>query len=458
MSEKSTWYKALIGITAVLTFFAVCMLIAWLYLWLSNRFPETTETNYVTSITDANGEKHSFIELNYYANENETGREIAELTFNFYSDENMTNVMSYTIQRFTEISPNGKKYFRWSYYQIAPEVNIAWSAVDKLKTGEEATPMYIDINGEPYCVKLNGTYKEYTLKIWKSFWYHITTGDWVGCVYDSKDVAYTPEQFFNSCVNHLTKSSEGYGAYNLPFVDLSGYFSVYKFDTESKQWIEHSNISEIRNFFSIDVTSYRYGLVFASQSKVNMIVGDSEFNISSFHTDAKDYYRHYVVHKLTAEDFDLSYSAADNGYWLSLNEMAMDELMNYSDLIVNVFIDLDYFGDKNILGLDSYALYGLNLGQLNIYSTQDLFKNTVASSAADRFFQSAYNKVGEPSEENPTGSVSPEISVKRFEIKDYALWDTNLNAIMCSPKVNVVLSSLASNESIQLGVLKYGDV
>lgn len=456
--SDSKWYKALVGITAVLAVFAVCILIAWLYMWLTNRFPQTTETNYVTSITDVNGEEHSFLELNYYANANGTGKEVAELTFNFYSDENMTNVMSYTVQRITNVKEDGNKYFQWSYYQIAPENEISWSSVEHLKTGEEASPMYIDINGEPYCVKLNGTYKYYSLNFWGSWWNLFITFGTGDFKYYVTEKPYTIEQFFNSCVNHLTHSSEDYGSYNLPFVDLSSYFSIYKLNNDSKQWVEHTNVSEIRNFFSFDVSTHRYGLVFSSQSKVNMISGDAEFNISSFQGESQDYWKHYVVKKITAEDFDLAYSAADDGYWLSLNDNAMDELMNYTDLIVNVSIDLDYFGDKNILGLDSYALYGLNLGQLNIYSTQDLFKNTVAGSAADRFFQSAYNNVGEPSEENPEGSVSAEILVKKFEIKDYALWDTNLKVIMRSPKVNLVLSSLASNESITLGVLKYGDV
>lgn len=409
-AKTSGWYKALIGITAVLTFFAVCIIIAWLYLWLSNRFPETTGTNYVTSITDANGEEHRFLELNYYANANGTGKEVAELTFNFYSDENMTNVMSYAVQRVTNVDEDGNKSYKWSYYQIAPEVDIAWSAVERLKTGEEASPMYIDINGEPYCVKLNGTYKQYDVDYWKSFWSLLARQEFT---FNVKTLNYTAEQFFKACINHLTKSSEGYGLYNLPFVDLSGYFSIYKFDTTSKQWVEHTNVSESRNFFSFDVTSYRYGLLYASQSKVNMVNGDAEFNISDFQSEGEDYWKHYVVKNLTINDFDLGYSATDNGYYLSIKDEVIDELMSFDDLKVNVEIDLDLLKDKRVLGLDYYALFGLNISEFNVKSSKEV----------------------------------------DFTLKDYSLWDTNLTTIKHSSCVNVVMTDYTSNNSLTLEVL-----
>ncbi len=408
-AKKSGWYKALIGITAVLTFFAVCIIIAWLYLWLTDRFPETTGTNYVTSITDANGEEHRFLELNYYANTNGTGKEVAELTFNFYSDENMTNVMAYTIQRVTNVDEEGNKTYKWSYYQIAPEVNVSWSAVERLKAGDEASPMYIDINGEPYCVKLNGTYNYYQVDVLKSIPSLIVRQE---LTYNVKTYSYSVEQFFDACINHLSKSSEGYGSFNLPFVDLSGYFSIYKFDTTSKQWVEHTNVSEARNFFSFDVSTYRYGLVYASQSKVNMVNGDAEFNISGFQSEGEDYWKHFIVKNLTSIDFDLGYSAADNGYYLSIKDEVIDELMSFNDLKINVTIDLDYFTDKRVIGLDYYALFGLNISEFTVKS----------SKAVD------------------------------FNLKDYSLWDTNLTTIKHSSSVNLIVSDYTSNKNLTMEV------
>lgn len=425
-NTKNVLYKIFVCIVGFLTFIAVCILIAWFYLWFSNKFPESSGTNYVTSVTDCNGNKYRFLELNYFDNKNGTGKEVAEITFNYYTDENMTNVMSTVVQRVTNDDGSGNITYDYYYYEIAPEVNVTWSPVQKPGIGENSKTMYVDINGEPFAIRFDKTYNVISKNFAGAKAIFRGTFGWLWGMdykddsnffnYSVKSFDYTFEDFVNACVNHLTVSNKSYGSYNLPFVNLTDYLSVNKFDSEKKQWVEYSNVTELRNFFSFDVKTSRYGMIYASQSKVKIVANDPHFNISGLSGEGSKYWKHFVVYNLTEEDFDLNYSALNEGYNLSLREEIIDHLMSLNNLKINVSLNLDneIFKDKKILGLDNYALFGLLTNELTVTSTKSC----------------------------------------EFNLSDYCLWDTSLTKIKHSSSVTLIKSEFSSNSEFVVEVLK----
>lgn len=416
MQKKSLFYKITLGIALLITFIALIVIIAWGYLYYKNQFPQTTETTYVGGVIDVNGEEHSFMELNYYSNFNETGKEVAELVFNFYTDENMTNVKSLGIQRVTNLDEEGHKTYEYFWYDIAPEVNIAWSSIQEPVAGPNANPMYIDINDELFAVQLSGTYTKTTYyagaaNILWGIISNIFTGRWSDPnsygYYEYETINYTYEDFFKEAINHLTNSSQGYGEYSLPLVNLSEYFSVKKVDEESGQWVEANKTTFNFNYFNVDCNNSRYGMVYASQSFFDMVAEDFEFNISGLTGEATEYWRHYINYYLDENSFDLI--ETEDGYYLEINNDTLNYISQFDNLQLEIELDLDSFTNINILGLDVYGLFGVNTGSLKITSTTQ----------------------------------------RDFELKDYSLWDTNLKQLIHSDTIEIICSEYASNSDYE---------
>ena len=160
---KNTGYKIGVGfinfICIAVTIIASFACIAWLYLTLTDGFPKSITTAYVSTITNEYGQDEPVMSATYYSAENGTGKEMFELKMTYYTGIQKQATKSYGIQFFED-----KYYYYDSYHEIS------WSSVSEY---DEKNPMIIEIDDTTYGIALEGTYQKATINIFKTVWFGI---------------------------------------------------------------------------------------------------------------------------------------------------------------------------------------------------------------------------------------------------------------------------------------------
>ena len=364
-------FCVLFGLCAVVDF-------AWVYWKFFVDKPTTTNAVYVQTVTDQYGNEQNIIQLNYYSNSNNTGEEVMEIQLNYYTDAQKTAVQSTTIQAtLQKFTVDGLNFEIPKITYYSGGYGSHFIPVQEIQRNE---PMYVEIEGEMYSFRLDRTYRELlkSVNIGKAvvgFFNELFGGnsgtDYAYDYYYGPEKEFTFDDFIIDCWQSLTQTSEGYGDFNLYLVDLSKYFTFYKYNEDTKQDDPYQvDATFVRNYFSVKAHVDRFGLTRASQSLVNMFHGDATYNTSGI-GEGQEYWASRVNYYLTNDNFEYRSSATNGGYVLTLKQDTFAYLSKFDNLDIYVILNLDEFRVENIniVGLDEYALFGFNVADIKITSS-----------------------------------------------------------------------------------------
>jgi hypothetical protein len=174
--------------------------------------------------------------------------------------------------------------------------------------------------------------------------------------------------------NAIESNDHGYGDYYIT-LDLSQYFSVKEYDTESKKFKEDDVTDIIKNYAVLKFHYDENGARNSSQSLFGSIACNPSYDTSAEKVDTT-YWQERMVYDLDdtsklngSELFTYRYSEVYDGYFLSLS---MDGKKLFADMPrakVNVTIDLtEILSGKQykVVGLDYDAFNGVELDTLTI--------------------------------------------------------------------------------------------
>lgn len=343
-----------------------------MYFELIGEKPTTVVSTYVNNLEDSRGNVLPFMELNHYQNKSNNGAEVFEFRFNFYTDVNMTTLRSYGAQII------GNEIY---YYQGFD--NESFSAINNIERGD---PMLVSIDGELYSVTLNGVHREIVrerkgLTGWiVAYWGNVINGqklinndNYFHNV--EKTYEYTMQDFFKAAKQHLGTTSNKYGKFELPLVEMSNFFEIKQYNSQTQQFNLISETSFDMNYFLVKAQVSRGGLNYAAQSIFKIVANDFEYNTGT--VSEIDYWQHKITYIFTLEDFNKRYSDLHGGYLLTLkNEFA--ELAKNENYIFDITLSLK--NSDNIKGFDRQAVK-LTVQNLTIISDTEqsfyIFNNSI---------------------------------------------------------------------------------
>lgn len=342
----------------------------YLQIWGKDLLPTGVTSTYVTTVKDPQtSEEKEFIEASYYANYNGKGNEVVELLFNGYSGVDKQAVYSRGFQLVINADGSNNLYYYDKYQGVSFE------------TGHEykwGNPIFVDIDGETYAVKLDG---QYTVTSYSIDWAEIVrTWCCLGLNYlfekpswnntNVDTYSYTVEDLMLKIKSIIKSSSNNTGMSVIPLIDLGDFLHVYELDEEGAVSNESIGADNIKNSYFTMKTFYdRRGITIASQSMFKSVAYDSDYNVSGLLTDV-EYWQVGSKYVVTEEDFTVRETSKGNYYYLSYDKMS--EIKDYSNLDINVVFDIDRLNDDNLLGLDYSALMGIKVKSLTISGTGNI--------------------------------------------------------------------------------------
>ncbi len=361
---KKIFNTSLIILTAFM-FLISCVYVYYLTFG-KNKVPTSVTSTYTTLVNDPQtGETLPFIEVNYYSNQSGNGYEVVDLCFNAYSGPSKQAIYS---RGFQLVTTEGKS----KLYQYGRNQGVSFESGHEYKWGD---PMYTDIDGTTYVVKLDGTYKITTKRFnFAKAVGHTFAGLFTGYNYeekaytfDTKEYQYTFEDLCKKFASILRSCSNGTGDGIIPIIDMGDFLHVYAVD-------ENGNASNvplggdfINSYFTVSTHYDQRGMVHAKQSIFKSVAYDSQFNISGVSDDA-EYWQSKSVIELTEKDFEESYLKTEDGYLYGLSIAKIKELKSFDDVEINILFDISKIKDKKVLGFNNYALFGIKVKSLTIKS------------------------------------------------------------------------------------------
>lgn len=384
-----------------LTVIAVCVIIAYVYYHFFVH-DKTVGVNYVDNqigldiqksdeLTEEEKnefEERYFIEANFYSNAKNNGIALQEMKLNYFTDYKLlsTSYRSTGMQYLgdlkqedlqlvatTEEQATRDEPKNFTYYDTTNGIN--WDG-GKLRTQlNRETAFIISIDNKPYQIQLDKTYEWttyerqwYTLWIWNKPTKHI----WL---YNYLDV-------FADCMQAIRSNSAGYGDYYIT-VDLSEYFTIRAFDTESGKFKEDDVTDIIKNYSVLKFHYDENGARNSSQSLFKCIDCNPKYDISDEPIDTT-YWQERMTYTLTetsklngADIFSYRYSEVYGGYFLSLSMDGKKLFAEMPRAKINITLDLqsEYLTERElkIVGFDYNAFEGLELDTLTIRGETQTF-------------------------------------------------------------------------------------
>lgn len=345
-----------------------------------DSLPQAITSTYVTQITNPNsGEKLSAIEASYFANKNNKGYEVVELLFNTYSGIDKQAIYSRGFQLVYN-NPDGSPnlYYYDKYDGVSFETGHEYTFGDK---------MIVDIDGETYAIALDGTYTTtgYELNPVKTTTAFLTFGlstfIWNPIESYSYEEQYTFEDLLVKIGSIIRSSSNGIGDSIIPLVDLGDFLHIYEINDKGVISSEPVSQGTLANsYFTMDTDYDNRGMTWSKQSMFKSVAYDSQYNISGL-TDATDFWK--ATSQIELSESDFIPRSSSSGYY-SLNVDKVSEINKYKEVDVVINFNIDNIQNIDVLGLDYFALYGIDVKELNIYSSEncsfELLKDSISNS------------------------------------------------------------------------------
>lgn len=326
-------------------------------------------------------EDRYFLECNFYSNSKNNGIALQEMKLNYFTDYNLLSTgyrstgMQYLgdlkqedlqLVETTEEQANRDEPTGFSYYDTTN--GISWDG-NKIRTQLNRESCFtIKIDGRPFQIQLNKTYEWttykrqwYTLWIWNKPTKHI----WM---YNYLDV-------FADCMQAIRSNSAGYGDYYIT-VDLSEYFTIREFDSETGKYKQDDVTDIIKNYSVLKFHYDENGAKNSTQSLFGCIDCNPSYDIEDTKIDTT-YWQERMVYNLTAKDFTYRYSDVYNGYFASLDLDTKKMFADMPRVKVNITLDLQsqYLKDNkiNIVGFDYNGLEDFEIDTLTITGESQTF-------------------------------------------------------------------------------------
>ena len=183
-------------------------------------------------------------------------------------------------------------------------------------------------------------------------------------------------------IEAIRSNSAGYGDYYIT-VDLSEYFTIRAFDTESGKFKEDDVTDIIKNYSVLKFHYDENGARNSSQSLFKCIDCNPKYDISDEPIDTT-YWQERMTYTLTetsklngADIFSYRYSEVYGGYFLSLSMDGKKLFAEMPRAKVNITLDLqsEYLTERElkIVGFDYNAFEGLELDTLTIRGETQTF-------------------------------------------------------------------------------------
>lgn len=367
----------------VLSCLGVFMTVLYAYTTLTSKsLYEHSTSTYATSVVDPlTNETMSPFTVNYYSNYNNSGKEVVEFRINCYSDQRKTAIYSRGFQLVDDTLYYYDSFdgHSWESGHVYDETN---------DDGQQKTFFYIDVDNKICAVRLDGSYS-YTyyeqndlpvlrgmgnavLNLVTFHWTQKSKVDYCKETVTKTGVHYyTYKELLQKIASIVKSSSYGTGSYKMPLIDLGDFLHLYEVADDGT--VSDTPIGDgglINSYFSMDINYDKRGMTYAKQSLFESVASNSEFNITGIDFDV-NYWKVKQSYNLTENDFEERYSSIDGGFYYSLSSKIISELKNFENIEINISFDISKIKNKNVLGFDNYALYGIKVNSLTIFSSSN---------------------------------------------------------------------------------------
>ena len=371
---------------------ALCL---WVNVWGGSIVPYELTATYVTVKDPETNEDIPTLKANYYANKSGKGYSVMEFRIDGYSGPSGQYLYPRGFQMVWDADGNivpyinettGAKSDVWYYdYDKTSDHSFITGHEFKMTTLKKdgsidklGDPFFMDLKKgdkrETVAVVLDGTYDLPAYKPnWKFYLSYCTFG--ISLLFDhgvfdeyQTHHAYTFSNLLIKMRDIIVSCSAGTGDYTINMVDLGDFLHLYEVDENNNIKIDSRIGGEYTNsFFSVEAHYDTRGMQWTKQSLFGSVAGDSGYNITGIDEDV-EYWQATSTYRLTEQDFEARYSAAEQGYYYALPTATINRFSQIEDLEIDIDFNLSAF-DVKVLGFDFYALAGLPLRSISITSS-----------------------------------------------------------------------------------------
>lgn len=326
-------------------------------------------------------EERYFMEANFYSNAKNNGIALQELKFNYFTDYKLLSTsyrstgMQYmgdlkqsdlTMTGTTEKEAQKHESSSFSYYDTTN--GISWDG-NKIRTQlNRESAFTIKIDNRAFQIQLTGT-KEWTT--YERQWYTL----WLWKKPITNILYYTYINVFADCMEAIRTNNRGYGDYYIT-VDLSEYFTIREYDTETGKYKEDNVTDIIKNYSVLKFHYDENGARNSTQSLFGIIDCNPSYDVEDSNIDTT-YWQERMVYSLDVDDFTYRYSDTYGGYFASLNMDTKRLFEEMPRVKVNVTFDLDsdYLKSNNIniVGIDYNGFENFEIDTLTIKGGSQTF-------------------------------------------------------------------------------------
>lgn len=255
----------------------------------------------------------------------------------------------------------------FNYYQSV-NFGVTWNAVGLQTQLNRKTEYIVKIADGAYKIRLDGKLDtRYDNRgQWWEFWKWFET--YGGTVeYYNWDMVF--EDIMHGVMTNNMETGTHYGV-----VDLSKYFTVtQKYNYETEKWEPASDADQQVTYAVVKFNYHTKGAVSNKQSLFGIIADDSRFTSDTVTYDT-DYGQSNVVLELTTASLTKRYSAAYDGYFLSLPIDMQRRLKAMPPYKINLTIDLtEKINGRQLIGFDVNAFDGFAMEKLTIKGDQTFY-------------------------------------------------------------------------------------
>lgn len=321
-----------------------------------------------------------FMEANLYSNDKNNGIVLQELKLNYFMDyklisnsyrstgmQYLGDFKTYSHESANKEEANQRVVEDFIYYDSTNGIDFSGfnSRGDTVATKlNRDTETIIKIDDGAYSIKLDGWYREELGKSSFGKWFYHLIGAYTDHYLNYGD-------FFECVMQAIKTSNKGYGDFYIT-LDLTDFFSIKKYNSQTGKFIEDDVTDIIKNYSVLKFHYDENGATRASQSlfgSINLNKNYGQVNVS--------YWQERFVYNLTEKDLTFRYSDVYGGHLATLSAETKNKFDNMARAKVNVSINLNsqYLQDNeiNLIGIDYKAFEDFEIDTLSITGTCDDF-------------------------------------------------------------------------------------
>lgn len=352
----------------------------------------------VDAITDAEGlteeekqalEDRTLFTVNLYDNSNQNGIFLGEMQMNYFMSYNLTTsdyrssgvqyAINFPFAQEIDLFKNtyNSNYdYVFSVTEYDTTDGVSWNGKIEdmsIATALERDKEYIiKIDNQPYSIVLNGTYTK-TEPLWGFLWNVENTYN------------YGFQDLFLLLLQATQTNSKGVGTRYIQ-IDLSDFFTVKKYNTETDTFEPQLWTDIVRNYCVVKINYSKNGATSSNQSLFNIIANNPSFDVDN-NEISTEYWNATITYNLTDSDLSYRYSELYQGNFVSASQDLIVKFANMPSSKINIVIDLNSNFVKshnyNIVGLDYNAFQNLKINSLTLKSETPVTLNLLDYCLAD---------------------------------------------------------------------------